>query len=187
MTRRTVIAILTTAALLGGAFLVRATQPTDEQQLGPFVTTAQIGQQVAGRDLVFTASDVYLADRVTTADWIGETEGIWLVVDATIGSKLGIASPEAALTIGDLRYRASDRPDSAALGGSLDPGLPQSGSFVFELPLSAIEGPDASHARARFATSFEVRLDSAIDIVLDLTQLRHEKTATLQEPGLVLP
>jgi hypothetical protein len=179
-------AVLITVALLGLAFLVRATQPSDEAQLRPFVANAGLEQRVEGRDMVFTATDAYLADRVTTGDWIGDTEGVWLIIDATIGSKLGIATPEATLTIGDLRYTASDRPGDSALGETLDPGLPQSGSFLFELPLSVIEGPEATHARARFATSFEVRLDSAIDLTLDLTSLRHEMSATLQDPGLAL-
>jgi hypothetical protein len=91
------------------------------------------------------------------------------------------------MTIGGLRYSSSDRPDEAVLGTSLDPGLPQSGSFVFELPESALEGPEARHVVVRFATTFQVRLDSAIEMTLDLTSLRHEDSATLQEPGLVLP
>ena len=189
MTRRlsTPVVLLITAALLAAAFTVRATQPTDEEQVKPFVTTAVLGQQVEGRDLVFTAADAYLADRVTTASWVGDSEGVWLVIDATIGSKLGIATPYATMTLGDLRYTSSDRPDDAVLGGSLDPGLPQSGSFVFELPLSALEGPDATRAVVRFATAFQVRLDSAIDMTLDLTQLEHQSSAALQPPGLALP
>ncbi len=179
--------MLVAAALVAAAFGIRLSQPSDADTQSPFITTAVFGESVEGRDLVFTAHDAHLADRVTASSWIGETEGVWLVIDATIGSKLGIATPYATLTVGGLRYTSSDRPDQAVLGGTLDPGLPQGGSFVFELPLSALEGPDARNAVVRFATAFQVRLDSAIDLTLDLTNLRHATSATLQEPGLVLP
>lgn len=179
--------ILITIALVAAAFVIRLTQPSDEQRQAPFVTAAVFGQSVEGRDLVLTAHDAYRADRVTTSSWTGLTEGVWLVVDATIGSKLGIATPYATLTVGGIQYTSSDRPDDAALGASIDPGLPETGSFVFELPLSAIEGPDATHAVVRFATAFQVRLDSAIDLTLDLTSLERRSSAAIQDPGMVLP
>lgn len=184
---RTPAVVLITAALVATAFAIRLSQPSDADTQLPFITTAVFGESVEGRDLVFTAHDAYLADRVTASSWVGETDGVWLVIDATIGSKVGIATPYATMTIGELRYTSSDRPDEAVLGTSLDPGLPQGGSFVFELPLSALEGADARRAVVRFATTFQVRLDSAIEMTLDLTSLRHEDSATLQEPGLVLP
>jgi hypothetical protein len=184
---RPVVVILLTIALVGAAFLIRLTQPSDEQQQQPFVTTAGFDEQVEGRDLTFEAHDAYLADRVTAADWVGETEGVWLLIDATIGAKLGIATPYATLTMDGLRFTASDRPDDAALGASLDPGLPQSGSFVFELPRDLVEGPEGRHVVVRFANAFQVRLDSAIDLTLDLSALRHETSATLQAPGVVVP
>lgn len=180
-------AILVAAGLIAVAFVLRLTQPGDEQQQGPFVTAAVFGQQVEGRDLTFIAQDAYLADRVASATWTGETEGVWLVVDATIGSKLGVAVPYATLTVGELRYTSSDRPDDAALGAPVDAGMPQAGSFVFELPASALEGPAGTHAVARFATAYRVRLDSAIDLTLDLTALEHRPSATLRDPGVVLP
>lgn len=189
MTRRLRVpaTVLLALTLVAAAFLVRLTQPDAEDRQAPFVTPAVFGQTVEGRDLTFTAQDAYLADRLTTASWTGKTEGAWLVIEATIGSKLGVATPYATATIGDLRYAASDRPDNAALGGSLDAGLPQSGAFVFELPRSVIESADARHVRVRFANAFEVRLDSAIDLVLDLTTLQHRDSVALQEPGVVLP
>ena len=186
MTRRPAL-VIGAVALLALAFLVRLTQPSDEDVEKPFVTAVTLEQPAEGRDLTLTAHDAVLSDRLTTSDWVGETDGVWLVIDATIGSKLGIATPEAPLTIDGVQYTASDRPDDAALGGSLDPGLPQRGAFVFELPLSAVDGPGAAAAQVRFATAFRVRLDSAIDLSLDLTALQHETSTVLQTPGLELP
>ena len=179
--------VLVTIALVGTALLIRLTQPSDEQQLEPFVSTVHLGERVEGRDLTLEVSDVYLADRVTTADWTGETEGVWLIVDATIGAKLGVASPYATLTAGDTEFASSNRPKDSALGGSLDAGLPQRGSFVFELPSSLLTDDAGTHARIRFATSLGVRLDSAFDLTLNLGELRHERSATIQEPGVVVP
>jgi hypothetical protein len=187
MTLRRPAVVLIAAALIAAAFVLRLTQPSDEQQQAPFVTAAGFGQEVAGRDLTFVAQDAYLADRLTSSSWVGETAGIWLVVDATIGSKLGVAVPYATVTIGDLRYTSSDRPEDVVLEHAIDAGLPQRGSFAFELPLSVLDGPDATHAVVRFATAYEVRLDSAIDLTLDLTALEHRASSALQRPGLVLP
>jgi len=180
-------AILLLLAFIGAAFVLHLTKPSDEELQRPFVTYAGFGEQVEGRDLIWSADDAYLADRLTSAEWIGETDGIWLVIEGTIASKLGITSPDVSILIGERRYSASDRPGDAALGESLSAGLPQAGAFVFEIPRSALDSADGTHATARFATGFRVRLDSAIDMVLDLTQLEHRTTATLPEPGVVTP
>ena len=73
------------------------------------------------------------------------------------------------------------------LGDSLDAGLPQAGAFVFELPRSVLESEEGTHVTARIANGFRVRLDSAIDMVLDLTQLERRGTAALPQPGMVTP
>lgn len=190
MTRRRfvpAVGMLAAIALVGVAFLVRLTQPSDERLVQPFVTTATFDEAVEGRDLTFEAHDAYLVDRLTTPDWVGETDGVWLVIDATIGAKLGVATPYATLTMGDLLFDASDRAGDAALGEPLEAGLPQGGSFVFELPRDLVEGPEGRDVMVRFATAFQVRLDSAIDMRLDLGDLRHETSAALQPPGMVLP
>jgi hypothetical protein len=186
-TRTRVIAIAAAVAMLGAAFVVRLTQPSDEQQLAPFVLTMAPGQRAEGRDLTLEVTEVYLADRVTSPDWTGETDGVWLIVDATVGAKLGVTSPYATLTAGGVEWDASDRPDRAALGASLAAGLPQRGSFVFELPESLIDSDAGRSAVIRFATAFAVRLDSAIDLPLDLSALERRASATLQEPGVVAP
>ena len=139
-------AILALVAFVGAAFLVYLTKPSDEELQRPFVTYAGFGEQVEGRDLTWTAEDAYLADRLTSSEWIGETDGVWLVIEGTIGSKLGITSPDVSVLIGDLRYVASDRPGDAALGESLSAGLPQAGAFAFELPRSVLDEP-GRHAR----------------------------------------
>ena len=179
-------ALLALAAFVVAAFLVHLTKPLDEDLQRPFVTYASFGQRAEGRDLTWIAEDAYLADRLITSEWIGDTEGIWLVIEGTIGSKLGVTSPDVSVLVGELRYIASDRPGDGALGESLDAGLPQSGAFAFELPRSVLDSPDGTYVTARFATGFRVRLDSAIDMVLDLTQLEHVESARLPEPGMVI-
>jgi hypothetical protein len=184
---RTTGVVLTTVALVGAAFLVRLTQPSDEDQQKPFVTTAVFDQQVEGRDLTFEAHDAYLADRIISPDWVGDSEGVWLIIDATIGAKLGIATPYATLTMGGLRFTTSKRAEDVGLGGSLNAGLPQEGSFVFELPRELVEGAAGRDVVVRFATAFQVRLDSAIDMTLDLSTLRSERSVTIEPAGMVLP
>jgi hypothetical protein len=50
-----------------------------------------------------------------------------------------------------------------------------------------LDSPEGTRVTARIATGFRVRLDSAIDMVLDLTQLDHRSTAALPQPGMVTP
>ncbi|MEO8262512.1 MAG: hypothetical protein ABI566_08065 [Pseudolysinimonas sp.] len=183
--RKRIPAILALIGLMGGALLLHLTEPSDEQIQGPFVTYARFGEQVEGRNLTWIAEDAYLADRLTSADWIGETDGIWLVIEGTIGSRLDITSPDVSVLVGERRYIVSNRPGDAALGTSLAAGLPQSGAFVFELPRSVLESAEGTRVTARFATGFRVRLDSAIDMVLDLTSLEHKSTVALPQPGVV--
>ena len=187
MTRRrpAVTTIVLTVALIAAAFLVRLTEPSDEQSQEPFVSGAAFGEEAEGRDLTLVADDAYLADRLTSSEWVGETPGVWLVVDATIGAKLGNTVPYVTLRVGELTYVISSRAGDSALGGSLAAGLPQQGSFVFEIPRELVDSPDATHAVVRFSNGYRVRLDSAIDLVLDLSALRHEKSVSLSEPGIV--
>ncbi|MGE3193575.1 MAG: hypothetical protein AB7K08_08930 [Microbacteriaceae bacterium] len=180
-------AVLALLALIGGALVLHLTKPSDEELQGPFVTYAGFGEQVEGRDLTWEAEDAYLADRLTAPGWTGETDGIWLVIEGTIGSKLGITTPDVSVRVGERIYEASDRPGDAVLGDSLDAGLPQAGAFAFELPRSVLESEEGTHVTARIANGFRVRLDSAIDMVLDLTQLDHRGTAALPQPGMATP
>jgi hypothetical protein len=174
-------------ALIAVAFVLKLTEPSDDDLQGPFVSYARFGEQVDGRDLTWKADTAYLADRLTSPDWVGETDGVWLVIEGTIGSKLELTTPFASIRIGDKRYTASDRPGDAVLGDSVAPGLPQAGAFVFELPRSVLESADGRQAVARFATGWDIRLDSATDMVLDLGQLDHRSSATLPSPGMVTP
>jgi hypothetical protein len=180
-------AVLALVALVGGALGLHLTKPSDEDLQGPFVTQATFGEQVEGRNLTWIAEDAYLADRLTSPEWVGETEGVWLVIEGTIGSKLDITSPDVSVLVGERRYEASDRPGDAVLGDSLDAGLPQAGAFAFELPRSVLDSPEGTRVTARVATGFRVRMDSAIDMVLDLTRLDHRSTAALSQPGMVTP
>lgn len=180
-----VTSVLALLGLIAIAFVLKLTEPSDDDLQGPFVTYAQFGEQVDGRDLTWKADTAYLADRLTSAEWVGETDGVWLVIEGTIGSKLELTTPFASIRIGDKRYAASDRPGDAVLGTSVSPGLPQAGAFVFELPKSVLDSPDGRLAVARFATGWDIRLDSATDMVLDLTQLDHKPTAALPSPGMV--
>ena len=183
--RARIPAVLAMVALVGGALLLHLTEPSDEQIQGPFVSYARFGEQVEGRNLTWIAEDAYLADRLTSADWIGDTDGVWLVIEGTIGSRLDVTSPDVSVLIGERRYIVSNRPGDAALGTSLAAGLPQSGAFVFELPRAVLESAEGRRVTARFATGFRVRLDSAIDMLLDLSQLEHRSTAVLPQPGVV--
>lgn len=176
--------ILIAVALIAVAFVVRLTQPSDAQQLEPFVTTVEVGQSAEGRDITLTVNDAYLADRLTTSTWTGETEGVWLVVDATIGSKLESESPYATLRADGVEWRSSDRAGDSSLGGLVDAGLPQTGSFVFELPKSLIDTDAGRHVTVRFANSLVVQLDSAFDLPLDLSTLDHRDSVAIQGPGV---
>ncbi|QIG42346.1 hypothetical protein G5V58_05800 [Nocardioides anomalus] len=173
-----VLALVLTAA----AVVAHRTTPSEEEQVAPFVVAADAGDWGQARTVGARVDDVGLATRVTDGEWTGTTDGVWVVVAATAETTLRAASLDASLWLGDRRYDASDRPGDAALGAArLSPRLPVRGTLVFEVPAAALRA-DGGEARVRFATESDPRLDSVVEVPVDLTDLEPEALVELTAP-----
>ncbi|KAA9147882.1 hypothetical protein F6B41_14005 [Microbacterium lushaniae] len=171
------------AALLFAAWLVGQVTPPADADEAPFVVPAVRGEEAQGRNLTVTVTDVRLAERVSAGGWAAE--GVWLVVDleAAAAQEEDRASLHGAtLAIGERTYRATERAPSF-FQQPLHVGIPRAGSLAFELP------PDVVDERAvlRLSGDWETRLDSLIELPVDLAALDPTGSAELTEIGWARP
>jgi hypothetical protein len=144
---------------------------------------------VVGRDLVATATDVRTATTVTGAtdsssDDPWTAEGNWLVVDVDVASVTGprivyitgaVTLDNAVFVLDGSEYRATERTPSV-LDVRLNPGIPRHGSLAFELP--ALTGAGVLH----LSTSSDTRMDSVLEIPIDLDALTPLSETEIVEP-----
>lgn len=163
------------AVLLVLAFAVARTEPGEGVSFAPFVSRVEQGQLGEGRDVQAVVDRALLADEVELGSWTGETTGVWLVVDARMATTESPGLAAAELRVGDRMWRPSTRPSSGALQLTpLAAGLPMRGSLVFELPAELLEEPDAARAVLRLATDTDSRLQSVVELELDLAAMPRE-------------
>jgi len=182
---------LAVGALLAASALAVATAPDNDGVIAPFPVYGSMGEPVGSRTLTATVNSVQLTDSLIVKyrdDFPTiETDGVWVVVDATTAARLtteGLSNLE--LHIGDVRYRVSDvLPPSTPLLLSYGAGVPQRGSFVFELPLAALDAPAAARASVVFLPRLDSSLDSVPVIGIDLTGLTVAPGIRIEEVAVV--
>jgi hypothetical protein len=137
-------AVLAAVALLVVGAVAVLTAPTDEGVHGPIAVRGSVGHAVTGRLATITVDRVRVAHRIRLPDGarfdqpapVLGTNGIWIVVDAEVTVHVAARSYSAV----ELRYGAEHFRVAPALPGEslIDtpyrPGVPLSGSFVFEVP-----------------------------------------------------
>lgn len=180
---------LATIVLLVVAGVVSAVAPAEDAEVAPFIVSGQIGDPVAGRDIVATATDVRTATTVTgptetNGDEPWTSEGNWLVVDVDVASVTGprtvritgaVTLDNAVFVLDGREYRATERTPSM-LGARLLPRIPSHGSLAFELP--ALTGAGVLH----LSLSSDTRMDSVLEIPIDLDALTPLVETAIIEP-----
>lgn len=163
-------------ALLIGAWVIVQVTPEDGAAEAPFPVTAAVGERAEARDFVVTVSDPRIGEGAAADGW--SAEGDWLVVDLEIEARYeesGAALRHAALVVNGLTYRASERPASL-LGSEIAVGIPRTGSIAFELPPELVR----AEARLELALSGDVRLDSVVEVTLDLASVTPQPEVELR-------
>jgi hypothetical protein len=187
--RRAWVAVGAVIALVAAGAAV-ASAPDSTATTAPLYVDGRIGEPVTSRLLTSTVTNVRLADRllVPYRDDVGDTrtDGVWVIVDATITMRqqyLVLVNTE--LSIGSRTFRVSDvTPAPSLLTPPEGSGIPQHGSLVFEIPLSALDDPGASHARVLFNPSSETRLDSVAAVTVDLAELAVLPSVRIDPPTI---
>lgn len=182
-------------ALLLAAGVAVASAPDADQIVAPFRVDGAVGDDVYSRTMVVRVDDVSLAQQVDAAYATStssdggplSTEGVWVVVDTTVSSRIGsLTLNRVEMLIGDVRYRVyGSLPDPALTLLPYGAGVPMSGPLIFELPAGALEDPGAADADILFLPSIEAQLDTVADIRVDLTALPIERRVTLDEARVV--
>lgn len=176
-------------ALLVGAGVVVALEPSEQLAQGPFVVDVGIDEQGSGRNIEATIHDVRVAEQVeldTSEGWTGETEGVWVVADVTAQSILDSAGVQGFLLVGDYEFRGSERLDTDGLESAvLSPGIPVTGALVFEIPRDLLA--QAHSARVMVGLSADWRLDSIIATTVDLSSLTVAASTPVSPVNRVAP
>ncbi|MGM7698871.1 hypothetical protein [Microbacterium sp. A84] len=169
---------LATIVLLAAAGVVSAIAPAEDAEVAAFVVSGEIGEQVTGRDLIATVTDVRTTTTVTgDEDHNGDTtwtaDGNWLIVDLDAASVTGprttyitgaVNLGSAMFELDGREYRATERAPSM-LNVRLNPGVPRHGSVAFELPELAGTGV------LKLSLSTDTRMDSVLEIPIDLDEI----------------
>lgn len=175
-----VAAIAAGLVLLAAAYGVAATRPTDELIEAPFASRGQLGVTVTSQHVIATAHDAYLAHEVELGNWRGTTSGIWFVAEGTIEATTEPRLVEADLLIDDVRYAVTSRVGGAVTDKTTGVGFPATGAVLIELPGDILGRLGARAAVLRISTFGDDRLDSVVDIVIDLTTLHTVARANLE-------
>lgn len=164
-------------ALLAAAWGVVQVTPQEEAVEASFVESVAVGERSAGRELVVTVTDIRSADRV--ADDRGwAAEGAWVVVDLAAEARVSEVFTllgTASLVVDGKTFRASERAESL-LGRQLEVGVPTTGSVAFELPSELRERPAVLRLAANGG---DLRLDSVVELAVDLSDLTREDSVQL--------
>ncbi|WP_440710766.1 hypothetical protein [Herbiconiux sp. YIM B11900] len=178
---------LVLVAVLVVAGVVAHTAPTKGLWQAPIAVAGAVGQEVAGRNIVATIDEVRVAEQVTAANgWAGETTGVWVVVDAGVAS---VVTDEAArlgsarLQIGGTSFSASTRPGLGTIADqSLTTGIALTGPLMFEVPPELLATEDAHRASVQLALDEDRRVDSQIEVPVDLGALPLEDSVETGRP-----
>lgn len=157
-----------------GATLI---SPSEEVLLPQFAVTGELGDELVSQHHVVTVHDAEVADVVELDSWEGTTAGLWFVGEATIAGRVETVTVDVDLFVDGVRYESSGRADSDTVDGRIaEAGLPQTGPILIELPADILDAPGARSAVLRVGPSGDTRLDSVIEVRLDLTDLdRHDR------------
>ena len=181
--------LLIVAALVGAGVLV-AGAPDNEDITGPFLVRGGVGDTVSGRELTAVVTSVELTKRLDIKyQDVGDTstDGVWVVVDTVLTARYDtVVLNDAELWIDDVRYGVSDvLPAPTSLQLTFGAGIPQRGSLVFEIPLSALDAPGATQASIVLFSTSDARLDSFPAIVTDLTGLPISDSRRIDEREVI--
>jgi len=176
----TVLSVLALMAL-------KETTPSYAMLTGPIITRGHAGETVSGRAFSAKLSQVRKA-KVLSYDSFGrkvkrDTSGVWVVVTVDAAASTETLPIRAATIIGasGRSYRQSTRVDGvpgALSTKTIQPGLPTSGIFVFELPEA-----ETSRMALILARQYAPQLSDQLDISIDADELVSQAVLEIGNDG----
>ncbi|MGP4802802.1 hypothetical protein ACSV5G_03435 [Agrobacterium cavarae] len=166
---------------------LKETTPSYAMLTGPIVTRGHAGETVSGRAFSGKVSQVRKA-KVLSYESFGRkversTSGVWLVVTVDAAASTETLPLQAATIVGasGRSYRQSTRVDSvpgALSTKTIQPGLPTSGIFVFELPEA-----ETSRMSLLLARQYFPQLSDKLDISIDADELVSQAVLEIGNDG----
>jgi hypothetical protein len=140
---RAVLTVLLTALVIAAAALLWHNLPDMMDVEGPFDIDGTVGEQVSDRALSVTVTGVRLGSQLRAPSRPPvKATGEWLVVDAELSGANDPVLPLVELRIGPNTYVRTDRFRPTQLGTELAPGIPQRGSWAFDVAPQLIGGSE---------------------------------------------
>ena len=162
--------------------------PVPTQIYAPFDVQGSAGSPVHGRAMAVTASRVRVAPKAkfVMGPYLTTTikaTGLWVVVDAAVSATHASMTPSAELLVGVNSYRPSTRIEAvtASLTVPVQPGIPESGGWAFDVANELVEPSVTTPFQLRVWTD-DGRLDSRLVINLDRPAPQHVDVVTVQPP-----
>jgi hypothetical protein len=188
VTRRTTLSAAIVVAALAATVVVYGITPHGDDINAPFNERGSIGDVLTGRTLTGSVTGVRLASSFDAesadSDWVGETTGTWVVVEAELAATIEPSSLyRPTLTIGDTTYYATERLSLVTLdNGLVRPGIASRGVILFEVADSVLSSEAAGHAEVGINSSYEAILDSRLVVEVDLRDLAVESDVVVSRP-----
>jgi hypothetical protein len=173
---RPALAPLTAVVAIAASALLWHHLPVPTDIYAPFDVRAHAGSKAVGRGLTTTVTGVDITPRVTkdAPNRAVQAIGVWVVVDTTMSGTVASALPRAELLIGPNTYSPTTRLVPATLGLPLNPGIAQSGAWVFDVPPSLLDSVGSLVLRTW--VDIDPRLDSRLVVTIDLHDSRVSRT-----------
>ncbi|HEY7052418.1 MAG TPA: hypothetical protein VH496_09850 [Mycobacterium sp.] len=182
---RAVLRLVATLCVIAAAATVWHFLPMPTQVFAPFDVRGSVGQRVAGRPIEATVHDVRIAPEVT-ASTSGRKKriaatGSWVVVDTTMQATVDPARPEAELLLDGNTYRPAERflLENLDAGGTLNPGIPERGTWVFDVATNLVDRPAPFILRL---WTGDGRLDSRLVISIGKHDASRQDVVALTRP-----
>lgn len=180
------VPVLAAAIVIAAAATVWHFLPTNTQIYAPFDVHGASGATVTGRSLIARVDDARVTPNVTSRSAVGAggqvaAAGVWVVVDAAVTAVRDSVMPHADLVVGGNTYTPTDRFITQTLGSGLDPGIPQLGSWLFDVDPHVVDDAAATPFVLRLWAS-DGRLDSRLVIGINRNDVSREQVVRLARP-----
>jgi hypothetical protein len=165
---RPALALFTAVLAIAASALLWHHLPVPTDIYAPFDVRADAGTQAVGRGLTTTVTGVDIAPRVTTSTPKRAVSaiGVWVIVDTRMAATVASALPRAELLIGPNSYSPTTRLVPATLGLPLNPGIAQTGAWVFDVPPTLLA--TVGSIVLRTWVDIDPRLDSRLVTTIDV-------------------
>ncbi|HZQ32966.1 MAG TPA: hypothetical protein VFB19_14675 [Mycobacterium sp.] len=185
---RKALPALGAAVVIAVAAVVWHFLPTYTQVYAPFDVHGTSGTTVTGRNLSARVFGARVTPNVKAPSVVGSggrvaAAGVWVVVDATVSTMRDSALPKADLLVAGNTYTPSDRFLTETLGGLADPGIPQIGTWTFDVNPKVVDDDAATPFALRLWVS-DGRLDSRLVIDIKKDDVSREQLVSLTHPEI---